>query len=79
MVNNWVATLPDPLRHKMYLCIVVLPLLSSIVAGLFGRFVGPTGASLITTSCLYLALFFSCVCFYEVGLCGAPCHISAAP
>ena len=63
----------------MYLCIVVLPLLSSIVAGLFGRFVGPTGASLITTSCLYLALFFSCVCFYEVGLCGAPCHISAAP
>ena len=66
-------------RHKMYLCIPILPLASSIVAGLFGRFVGPTGASLITTSCLYLALFFSCVCFYEVGLCGAPCHISAAP
>lgn len=62
----------------MYLCIVVLPLLASIVAGLFGRFVGPHGASLITTSCLYLALFFSCVCFYEVGLCGSPCHIKVA-
>ena len=62
---------------KMYLCIVILPLLGSFVAGLFGRFVGPTGASLVTTSCLYLTLFFSCVCFYEVGLCGSPCHIHA--
>ena len=65
------------LLRKMYLCIVILPLLGSFVAGLFGRFVGSTGASLITTSCLYLALFFSLVCFYEVRLCGAPCHISA--
>jgi NADH-quinone oxidoreductase subunit L len=63
----------------MYLCITILPLLGSIVAGLGGRFVGPTGASLITTSCLYLSLFFSCVCFYEVGLCGSPTHISAGP
>eukprot|EP01046_Picozoa_sp_COSAG06_P063415 COSAG06_NODE_14716_length_1129_cov_6490.735465_1_plen_202_part_01 len=64
---------------KMYLCIPILPLAGSIVAGLFGRFVGPTGASLITTSCLYLSLFFSCVCFYEVGLCGCPTYIHALP
>ena len=64
---------------KMYLCIPILPLAGSIVAGLFGRFVGPTGASLITTSCLYLSLFFSCVCFYEVGLCGSPCYIYGLP
>jgi len=62
----------------MYLVIVCAPLCGSFIAGLFGRFVGPHGASLITTSCLYLALFFSCVCFYEVGLCGSPCHIKVA-
>ena len=62
----------------MYLCLLILPLLGSAVAGLGGRFVGPHGASLITTSCLYLSLFFSCVCFYEVGLCGSPCYIKVA-
>ena len=65
------------LWHKMYLIIPAAPLLASAVAGLAGRYVGPTGASLITTSCLYFSLFLSCICFYEVGLCGSPCHIHA--
>jgi len=59
----------------MYLPIVFLPLVGSSLAGLGGRFVGPTGASLITTTCLLLSLFLSCLCFYEVALCGSPCHI----
>jgi hypothetical protein len=64
-------------KKKMYLIIPAAPLLASAVAGLAGRYVGPTGASLITTSCLYFSLFLSCICFYEVGLCGSPCHIHA--
>ena len=36
----------------MYLAIIVLPLLGSIVSGLFGRKVGVTGAQLITSLCV---------------------------
>jgi len=59
----------------MYLTIVFLPLVGSMIAGLGGRWVGPIGACLITTTCLLISLFFSCIVFYEVGLCGSPCHI----
>ena len=59
----------------MYLTIVFLPLVGSMIAGLGGRWVGPIGACLVTTTCLLISFFFSCIVFYEVGLCGAPCHI----
>ena len=49
----------------MYLTIIFLPLFGSIVAGLFGRYVGAKGATLVTTSCLFLALFLSFFAFYE--------------
>jgi NADH-ubiquinone oxidoreductase chain 5 len=63
----------------MYLTIIFLPLFGSIVAGLFGRYVGAKGATLVTTSCLFLALFLSFFAFYEAGLCGAPTHIKLFP
>jgi NADH-ubiquinone oxidoreductase chain 5 len=64
---------------RMYLTIIFLPLFGSIVAGLFGRYVGPKGATVVTTSCLFLALFLSFFAFYEAGLCGAPTHIKLFP
>jgi len=59
----------------MYLNIVFLPLLGSICSGFFGRFVGPFGAGIITTSCVLSSLFISFFAFYEVGFYEAPCYI----
>ena len=37
-------------KKTMYLLILFIPLMSAIIAGLFGRFIGEKGASIITTS-----------------------------
>jgi len=63
----------------MYLLIVLLPLLGSIAAGLFGRFLGFRGAAITTTSCVLTSSVLSCIAFYEVALCGSPCYIKLAP
>lgn len=52
----------------MYLLIVFLSLIGSCLAGLFGRYLGAWGASIITTSCLLLSLFISFFAFYEVAI-----------
>ena len=54
----------------MYLLLVFLPLVGSISAGLFGRFLGTKGSQIITTSCLVLTTLFSWYAFFEVGLSG---------
>lgn len=63
----------------MYLLIVTLPLLGSAVAGLFGRFLGSRGASVVTTTCVILSSLLSCIAFYEVALGNASCYIKIAP
>jgi len=60
----------------MYLNIVFLPLLGSFFGGLFGRFLGPYGSGIITTTCVMGSLLTSCFAFYEVGFSGAPCYIT---
>ena len=52
----------------MYLILIFLPLISSITVGLFGRFVGTKGSSLISVFCLFITTIISFFCFYEVGL-----------
>jgi len=52
----------------MYLLIVMLPLMGSLSAGLFGRFLGHKGSPLITTVCLFFTLCCSLFGFYEVAL-----------
>ena len=54
----------------MYLLLILLPLIGSCTAGLFGRKLGPTGSSLVTTCCLILSFLISVFAFYEVGLIG---------
>nr|YP_009485485.1 NADH dehydrogenase subunit 5 [Melosira undulata]AVR57549.1 NADH dehydrogenase subunit 5 [Melosira undulata] len=51
----------------MYLLIVFLPLLSSITAGLFGRFLGSKGSSIITVTLLFFNFLISLLIFYEIG------------
>lgn len=59
----------------MYYTILVLPLLSSIVAGLGGRYIGEKGASILTTTSIIITSILSLTVFYEVGLCGSPTYV----
>jgi len=59
----------------VYLQIIFLPLLSAIVAGFGGRYIGREGAKYITTGSIALTFFMSCTAFYEVALLGQPVHM----
>ena len=65
----------NPLLLKMYLIIIFLPLVSSLISGMFGRKIGPKGASIITVICLIITFFCSFFAFYEVALIGSPAYI----
>ena len=60
----------------MYLAIIVLPLLGSIVSGIFGRKVGVSGSQLITSLCIGIATCIAIVIFNEVGLNGVSVSVS---
>lgn len=59
----------------MYLTILILPLLGSIISGLFGRKIGITGSHIITIFCLLLSSILSTIAFYEVIFSGSPVYI----
>ena len=59
----------------MYLLLIFLPLLSSFTAGLFGRYIGSKGSSILTIFYLFATFFISCFVFYEVSLCGCCTYI----
>jgi NADH-ubiquinone oxidoreductase chain 5 len=63
----------------MYLLLVFLPLIGSCCAGLFGRKLGPYGASYITVTCLLITFFLSLFAFYEVSLLGCCVYIKFVP
>lgn len=52
----------------IYTAIVFLPLLGAIVAGLFGRIIGPRPAEIITTALLLVSAVLSWIVFVRVGL-----------
>ncbi len=51
----------------MYHAIVFLPLVGFLIAGLFGRIIGPRPSELITTSLLLMSAVLSWVAFVQVG------------
>ena len=57
-------------NFKMYLNVVFLSLLSSCLAGLFGKHLGSKGSSKIAISLIAFSFFLSMVLFYEVALAG---------
>nr|YP_010208836.1 NADH dehydrogenase subunit 5 [Skeletonema grevillei]UBA16146.1 NADH dehydrogenase subunit 5 [Skeletonema grevillei] len=63
----------------MYLLLVFLPLIGSCCAGLFGRKLGPYGASYVTVTCLLITFFLSLFAFYEVSLVGSCVYIKFVP
>jgi len=52
----------------MYRLLIFLPLKGSCLAGLFGRYLGSTNSTIVTTTCLFLSFLASIFSFYEVAL-----------
>lgn len=62
----------------MYLAIIVLPLLGSIVSGLFGRKIGVSGAQFLACLSVIITTFLAIIGFSEVGLNSIPVSISVS-
>ena len=56
----------------MYSAIVFLPLFGFLIAGIFGRQMGPRPAELVTTAFLFIAAALSWVAFFQSGIGHAP-------
>jgi NADH-quinone oxidoreductase subunit L len=51
----------------LYQAIVFLPLLGAVIAGLFGRLIGPRPSEIVTTVFLFIAMVLSWIAFVLVG------------
>src|SRR4029079_16456069 len=60
----------------IYSAIVFLPALGALIAGLFGRLLGPRPSELITTGLLLVSCVLSWVVFYRVGLGHETAHVA---
>jgi NADH-ubiquinone oxidoreductase chain 5 len=59
----------------MYLLILLIPLISATISGLWGRNLGEKGAGIVTSTLIVLTSVLSWIAFYEVGVCGNTIHI----
>lgn len=62
----------------MYLSIIFIPLITSLLAGIFGRKLGAQGSMFITTFGLIITCVLSLIAMYEVGLSQSPVSIDIA-
>ena len=56
----------------MYSAIVFLPLIGALIAGLFGRRIGDTGAQLVTCGAMVISALLSVIALYQVGFLHQP-------
>jgi len=54
----------------VYASIVFLPIIASLIAGLFGRLIGARASELVTTGALFVSAALSLVAFHDVTLMG---------
>ena len=59
----------------MYLSIILLPLLSAITSGFFGRKVGVKGSQMISCVCIGITTLLSVLAFIEIGMNNISVHI----
>ena len=59
----------------MYSAIVFLPLIGFLTAGIFGRWLGPRGAQIVTSGLLVVAALLSVAALVSVGLHGETARI----
>jgi NADH-ubiquinone oxidoreductase chain 5 len=62
----------------MYLILICLPLISSVLSGFFGRFLGHKGSGMVTVVCLGFTFLISIFIFYEVAILACPVYIKLA-
>ena len=60
----------------MYLSIIILPLLSSVVSGFFGRKVGVTGSRVLSCLSIITTTILAIISFFEVGFNNNPVSIN---
>lgn len=65
----------NPIFSIMYLLLVFLSIIGSCLSGLFGRYLGSSGSSFITTGCLFISFLLSLFAFYEVAFLGCVVYI----
>lgn len=53
---------------KVYILVLLMPLLSAIISGFFGRKIGTKGAGVLTSCCIVISTIVSCYIFYETVL-----------
>ncbi|HYM17069.1 MAG TPA: NADH-quinone oxidoreductase subunit L [Micropepsaceae bacterium] len=63
----------------MYQAIVFLPLLGSMIAGLFGRVIGRHNSEIVPTALLFISAALSGYAFYDVAILGHGAIVSVAP
>ena len=63
----------------MYLVSILLPGISSLVTGLFGRKLGASGAGVVSVVLMFTCLTFCLTINYEVILCQSPTHLFLVP
>ena len=63
----------------MYSAIVFLPLIGSLIAGLFGRYIGARGAEFVTCALLVISAALSIIAFANVALNGADIRVDVLP
>jgi len=59
----------------MYQAIVFLPLIGCVIAGLFGRAIGPRPSELVTTTLLFASMVLSWIAFAWVGFGHQDAHV----
>jgi NADH-ubiquinone oxidoreductase chain 5 len=59
----------------MYLTLIILPLISSIIAGLLGRKIGFNGTYIISCTSIVLTTIIAIFIFLEVGFKNIPVEI----
>jgi len=62
----------------MYHAIVFLPLIGFLIAGLFGRLIGPRGSEILTTSLLVVSAVLSWIALFNVGFGSGTTRIQVA-
>lgn len=60
----------------MFLLIITIPLINALTIGLFGRFFGHRGSSLLACSFMWICTLLSWLAFVEVGLHKSICYIT---
>lgn len=56
-------------KFKMLLLVIILPLIGSMLAGLFSNVIGRKGAALLTTTFMFLNVILTFYIFYKTSVC----------